>query len=62
MYELRLSEQCETVQELLCKYSHQRRAQSPELVLLYQLVQIYAEQFEHEAEMLPVYEGVFEPE
>jgi hypothetical protein len=43
MYEASLVQQAETVQELLSKYSHKRRAQASELILLDQFVEIDAE-------------------
>ena len=60
MYESRLAQQAQPIEQLLRKNSHQRRAQNSELVLLDQLVQIDTEQLEHETQMLPVDEGVFE--
>lgn len=44
--QLRLAEQCKTIDQLLGKYAHQRGGKATELVLLDQLVQIDAQQFE----------------
>jgi len=44
----------------LCKHSHERRTEASKLVLLDELVQIHAQQFEHQAEMLFMDEGIFQ--
>lgn len=57
-----LIEQRQTIEELLGKDTDQSRAETAELVLLDELVQVDAEQFEDETEMLAVDEGIFEAE
>jgi hypothetical protein len=62
MYKTSLVQQAETIQELLSKDSHKRRAQAPELVLLDQLVQIDAKQFENQAKMLSMDKSILQSE
>jgi hypothetical protein len=57
-----LVQQAESVQQLLSKYPHKRRAKASELILLDQFIQIDAQQFEHQAEMLSVNECILQPE
>ena len=52
MNQLRLVQQTQAVQELLRENSHKRGAQSSELVLLDELVQVHREQFEDQAQVL----------
>ena len=60
MDHLCLTKQTQPTQQLLRKHSDQRSAQSSELVLLDQLVQINAQQLEHQTQMLAMDEGVFQ--
>lgn len=52
-------EKAQPVQQLLREDTHQSRAQTPELILLDELVQIHAKKFEHQTKMLPMNEGIF---
>lgn len=45
---------------MLRKYPHKRRAQTAELILFDEFVQVHAQQLEDQAEMLAVDEGVAE--
>ncbi len=58
----RLVQQSEAVEKLLREDSDQRGAEATELVLLDQLVQIDTQQLEHQAQVLPMDEGVLEPQ
>ena len=49
----------ETIEKLLCKDSDECGAKASKLILLDQLVQINTQQFEDQAEMLSMDEGVF---
>lgn len=60
MYETSLVQQRQPIQQLLCEHAHERCAETPELVLFDQLVEIDAQQFENKAQMLPVYERVLQ--
>lgn len=62
MYNSRLAEKAETVQELLRKHTDECSTQSAELILFDELVQIDTEQFKHQAQMLSVNECVFQPQ
>lgn len=57
---MRLVQQTESVQELLCKYPHQGGAQPSELVLFDQLVKIDAEQLKGQTQVLLVNKGIFQ--
>lgn len=59
MYDPCLVQQAQSIQQLLCEHPHKGRTETSELILLDELVQIDAQQLEHEAKMLLVYEGVF---
>ena len=61
MNQLRLTQQAKSIQQLLRKHPHKRRAQSPELILLDQLIQIHGQQLKHQAKMLPVDERILQP-
>lgn len=58
----RLVQQGQSVEELLRKDSDESGAETTELVLLDELVKVDAEELEHEAEVLPVYEGILQSE
>ena len=58
--EPRLVQQGQAIQQLLCKDPDQGGAEAAELVLLDELVQIDAQQLEHQAQVLAVDEGVLE--
>lgn len=58
----RFVEEPQTIQKLLCKNADQCRTQPTELILLDELVEIYAEQLKHETQMLAMDKGVLEPE
>ena len=60
MNELRLPKQSQTIDELLCKHPDECSAQSSELVLFNQLVQVDAQKLENQAKMLTMDEGIFE--
>ena len=62
MYELGLSEQCQTIDELLRKHAHQGGRQSAELVLLDQFIEVDAQELKHKTQMLPVDKGILEPQ
>jgi hypothetical protein len=62
MYQLRFPQKGEAVDQLLREDSYEGRRQAAELVLLDQFVQIDTEEFEDEAEMLAVDEGIFQPQ
>ena len=47
---------------MLSEYPDQSSAQASELILFDKFVQVYAEKLEHKAEMLSMYECVFESE
>lgn len=55
-------EQRQAIEELLGKDADQGGAEAAELVLLDELVQVDAEQFEDETQMLAVNKGIFETE
>lgn len=55
-----LAKQCQAIEQLLRKYSHECGTQTTELVLLDQLVQVNAEQLKDKAKMLPVDERVLQ--
>lgn len=55
-------QEAQSVQKLLSEHSHKRCAQAPELVLLDQLVQVDAQQFKHQTEMLSMDEGILKTE
>lgn len=56
-----LVQQGQSVEELLCKHPDQSRTKAAELILLDQLIQVDTEELENEAQVLLVYEGVFQP-
>lgn len=58
----RLVQQGQTIEQLLGKDAHKSRAQAAELVLLDEFVEVYAQQLKHQAQVLPVDEGVLEPQ
>lgn len=60
MDQSRLVQQCKPVKQLLCKNTNEGCAKTTELVLLDQLVQIYAQQLEYQTKMLLVDERVLE--
>jgi hypothetical protein len=60
--QLGLTQERQSGEELLRKHPDQGCAEAAELVLLDQLVQVYAEQFKHQAQMLPVYKRVLQPQ
>lgn len=60
MNQMRLVQQTQGIQQLLCKHANKGGAQSAELVLLDELVEVDAKQFERKAQMLPVNECVLE--
>lgn len=60
VYQFRLSEQSQAIDQLLRKHAHQCRGQSTELILLDQFVEIDAQQFEDKAQMLPVNKGILQ--
>ena len=62
MYKARLIKQTESVQQLLGEDSDEGGTQTPELILLDQFIQIHREKLEHQAQMLLVDEGIFQPE
>jgi hypothetical protein len=62
MDQLGLAQGDEPGQQLLGKHPHQSGAETAELVLFDQLVEIHAEQFKHQAQMLPVDERVLQPQ
>lgn len=52
-------QQSQAIKQLLSKYTNQGSAETSELVLLYQLVQIDAEKLENEAQMLSMNKCIF---
>jgi len=58
----RLAQKAKAVQQLLCKHSHKGGAETSELVLLDQFVQVDRQQFKDKTKMLSVDECVFEAE
>lgn len=62
VYKPRLAQQTQAVKQLLRKDPHEGSAQASELILLYQFVEIDREQFKHKTQMLPVNEGILEPQ
>lgn len=48
MYEPSLVKQAKTVEQLLGKHSNERGAEAAELILLYQLIEVNAKQFENQ--------------
>lgn len=55
-----LVEQGQAVEQLLSKHTHQGGAKASELVLLDQFVQVDAKEFENQAEMLAMDEGILQ--
>lgn len=62
MNQVSLVQKAQRVQQLLCKDADEGRAETSELVLLDQLVEVDAEQFKGKAEVLAVDEGVLQTE
>ena len=62
MYQARFVEETQSVEELLCKHPYESSAKTTELVLLDQLIQVYAKKLEHQAQMLAVDKSVFKSE
>ena len=60
MDESGLVQQCQTIEQLLGKYSNQCCTKTTKLILLNELVKVDAEQLEHKTEVLSVNECVFE--
>ena len=62
MDQLSLAKQAQPIQQLLSEHPDKGGAQSTELILLDQLVQIDAEQLKHQTQVLAMDEGIFEAE
>lgn len=62
MDDMRLVQKTQRIEELLRKHADQGCTQPAELVLLDQFVEIDTQQLEDQAEVLPVDEGVLQPE
>jgi hypothetical protein len=60
--QFRLVQQTQTIQKLLCKDAHQRGAQTSELILLDQLVQVDRQQLKDQAQVLFVDESILQPQ
>lgn len=62
MNESGLVEEGKAVEQLLGKDSDQRRAETTELILFDELIQVDAEQFKDEAQMLAMDESILQPQ
>lgn len=60
MDQMSLVQKAQGIQQLLCKDTDESGAQSSELVLLDQFIQIDTEKFKGKTEVLPVNEGVLQ--
>lgn len=60
VYQARFVQEGQAIQELLGENPDQRGTKTPELVLLDQFVQIDAEKFKDQAQVLPVYKGILQ--
>jgi hypothetical protein len=60
MDQFRFVQQTQAIQQLLRKYSYKRSAQSSELILLDELIQVHREQLKDQAQMLFVDECILQ--
>lgn len=61
MDQVSLVQEAQCIQQLLRKHPHEGRTQTPELILLDELVEVDTEQLKCQAQMLTMDEGVFQP-